>query len=118
MKSIKESASRRGKKKAEDEIEKAEAINEYLADKLEEELIEDDEAFQDGNEENTFREEKDSRMEEKEAQFEEYVKSPSTVFFENICRNRGSAPCGPLFVQFDFPRWYLCFIIIRRSRLR
>ena len=59
------------KKKVEDEIEKAEAINEYLADKLEEELIEDDEAFQDGNEENTFHEEKDSRMEEKEAQFEE-----------------------------------------------
>lgn len=46
------------KKKVEDEIEKAEAINEYLADKLEEELIEDDEAFQDGNEENTFRKKK------------------------------------------------------------
>lgn len=35
------------KKKVEDEVEKAEAINEYLADKLEEELMEDDEAFQD-----------------------------------------------------------------------
>ena len=56
------------KKKVEDEVEKAEAINEYLADKLEEELMEDDEAFQDRNEENTFHEEKDSRMEEKEAQ--------------------------------------------------
>ena len=54
------------KKKVEDEVEKAEAINEYLADKLEEELMEDDEAFQDRNEENTFHEEKDSRMEEKE----------------------------------------------------
>ena len=74
------------KKKVEDEIEKAEAINEYLADKLEEELIEDDEAFQDGNEENTFREEKDSRMEEK-------VHPP--YFSKNICRNSGSAPCGP-----------------------
>lgn len=84
------------KKKVEDEIEKAEAINEYLADKLEEELIEDDEAFQDGNEENTFHEEKDSRMEEKEAQFEEYVKkSIHRIFQKNICRNRGSAPCGP-----------------------
>ena len=59
------------KKKVEDEIEKAEAINEYLADKLEEELIEDDEAFQDGNEENP------------------------PYFSKNICRNRGSAPCGP-----------------------
>lgn len=89
------------KKKVEDEIEKAEAINEYLADKLEEELIEDDEAFQDGNEENTFREEKDSRMEEKEAQFEEYVKKSIHRIFRKISVGTGAVLfVALLFVQF------------------
>ena len=89
------------KKKVEDEIEKAEAINEYLADKLEEELIEDDEAFQDGNEENTFHEEKDSRMEEKEAQFEEYVKKSIHRIFRKISVGTGAVLLvALLFVQF------------------
>ena len=89
------------KKKVEDEIEKAEAINEYLADKLEEELIEDDEAFQDGNEENTFREEKASRMEEKEAQFEEYVKKSIHRIFRKISVGTGAVLLvALLFVQF------------------
>ena len=89
------------KKKVEDEIEKAEAINEYLADKLEEELIEDDEAFQDGYEENTFHEEKDSRMEEKEAQFEEYVKKSIHRIFRKISVGTGAVLLvALLFVQF------------------
>lgn len=89
------------KKKVEDEVEKAEAINEYLADKLEEELMEDDEAFQDRNEENTFHEEKDSRMEEKEAQFEEYVKKSIHRIFRKITLGTGAVLLVfLLFVQF------------------
>ena len=89
------------RKKVEDEIEKAEAINEYLTDKLEEELMKEDDAFQDRKEENTFHEEKDSRMREKEVKFEEYVKRSIHRIFRKITLGTGAVLLAILlFVQF------------------